>query len=104
MDRMSFTQSWVDLIMTCLTTVSYSVVLNGSKGESFKPSRGLRQGDPLSPFLFLICSEGLSSLLRLAIVEDSIKGVRASRYGPPVSHMFFADDCIIFEKATDIGA
>ncbi|KAA3487748.1 reverse transcriptase [Gossypium australe] len=74
------------------------------RGSNFKPARGLRQGDPLSPFLFLICSEGLSSLMRLAKEEGLIKGARASRRGPEISHLLFADDCILFGEATDKGA
>lgn len=53
--------------MRCISTVSYSIVLNGKVGERFRPSRGIRQGNPLSPFLFLICSEGLSSLMRIVV-------------------------------------
>ncbi|KAK5826341.1 hypothetical protein PVK06_021259 [Gossypium arboreum] len=68
--------------MKCLTTVSYSVVVNGYIGESFQPTRGLRQGDPLSPFLFLICGEGLSCLMTLACREGLVKGAKASRNGP----------------------
>ncbi|KAG8482089.1 hypothetical protein CXB51_027072 [Gossypium anomalum] len=73
-------------------------------GVKFQPSRGLRQGDPLSPFLFLICGEGLSSLMRLAAREGLLKGVKASRNGPPISHLLFADDCILFGEATRKGA
>ncbi|KAA3467625.1 reverse transcriptase [Gossypium australe] len=102
--KMGFAESWVDLIMKCISTVSYSVITNGGRGSNFKPARGLRQGDPLNPFLFLICSEGLSSLMRLAKVEGLIKGARASRRGPEISHLLFADDCILFGEATDKGA
>lgn len=56
---MGFSSGWVDTIMSYITFVSYSMILNGKVGERFKPSRGHRYGDPLSPFLLLICSEGL---------------------------------------------
>ncbi|KAK5812973.1 hypothetical protein PVK06_028419 [Gossypium arboreum] len=69
--------------MKCLTTVSYSVVVNEYIGESFQPTRGLRQRDPLSPFLFLICGEGLSCLMRLVCREGLVKGAKASRNGAP---------------------
>lgn len=65
--KMGFDSEWVALLLRCVNSVSYSVVLNGKNGEIFTPSRGLRQGDPLSPFLFLFCGEGLSSLMRLGI-------------------------------------
>ncbi|XP_052479562.1 uncharacterized mitochondrial protein AtMg01250-like [Gossypium raimondii] len=85
--------------MKCVSSVAYSVVINGHRGDKFVPTRGLRQGDPLSPFLFLICGEGLSSLLRLAMKRDCHKGIRVNRYGPQVSHLLFADDCILFGEA-----
>ncbi|KAA3465149.1 reverse transcriptase [Gossypium australe] len=80
--------------------VSYAVNINGRRGNLFQPSRGLRQGDPLSPFLFLICSEGLSSLMRTAKRQGLIKGAKASRQGPSISHLLFADDCILFGEAS----
>lgn len=79
------------------------VNINGKRGEIFQSSRGLRQGDPLSPFLFLICSEGLSALMRLSLQEGKLKGVRASRKGLGISHLLFADDCILFTEATTKG-
>lgn len=56
--------NWIDSIMKCVSTVSYLVVLNGQAEDIFHLTRGLRQGDPLSPFLFLICEESLSCLMR----------------------------------------
>lgn len=63
------------------------------------PSRGIRQGDPLSPYLFLLCSEGLSSLLKTEAERGKITGVKISRHGPALTHLFFADDSIIFCRA-----
>ncbi|KAG8491718.1 hypothetical protein CXB51_015124 [Gossypium anomalum] len=65
--------------------------------------RGLRQGDPLSPFLFLICNEGLSTLLRLAREEGSLRGIKARRRSPQITHLLFADDCILFGEASEEG-
>lgn len=104
MIRMGFATRWVEGVMNCISSVSYSIVINGSIREKFRPSKGLRQGDPLSPFLFLLCGEGLSSLLRLAMQEGSLKGVKVSRSGPAISHLLFADDCILFGEATIRGA
>ncbi|KAA3485773.1 reverse transcriptase [Gossypium australe] len=104
MRKMGFADGWIDLIMKCITTASYAVIVNGSRGFSFQPSRGLRQGDPLSLFLFLICSEGLSALMRSAKTSGLIKGAKASRRGPAIYHLLFVDDCILFGEATESGA
>jgi hypothetical protein len=69
---------------------------------NIKPSRGLRQGDPPSPYLFLICAEALSSLLQQAKQKGSITGVPTSKHGPRVSHLFFADDNLLFLKANSV--
>lgn len=86
--------------MGCVRTVSYSVVLNGWLGEVFSPTRGLRRGDPLSPFLFLLCREGLSSLFRLAQGDGLFSGVCLGCGGPRLTHLLFVDDYMIFGPAT----
>ncbi|KAA3462420.1 reverse transcriptase [Gossypium australe] len=102
MIKMGFAHEWVGLIMKCISSVSYAVNINGSRGRIFQPTRGFRQGDPLSLFLFLICSEGLSSLMRSAKQEGLVKGAKASRRGPEIYHLLFADDCqcVNFNKST----
>ncbi|KAH1121885.1 hypothetical protein J1N35_005045 [Gossypium stocksii] len=64
--HLGFHEDWIILVMRCVCSASYSVSLNGFNSEWFEPSRGLRQGDPLSPYLFLICAEGFSSLIKEA--------------------------------------
>lgn len=97
--RFGFNHGWVRLVMACVSTVSISIVLNGNAGNFFKPNRGLRQGDPLSPYLFLIISEVLSLKLTRAIYEGDLTGIKLSRCCPVVSHIFFADDALFFMKA-----
>ncbi|KAA3458643.1 reverse transcriptase [Gossypium australe] len=104
MGNMGFDMRWIDLIMKCITTVSYAVIINENRGRPFQPTMGLRQGDPPSPFLFLICSKGLSALMRLAKTKGLVKGAKASRKGPEISHLLFVDDCILFGEATEKGA
>ena len=70
--RMGFREAWVALTMECITTVSYSILVNGEPKGLIKPSRGLRQGDPLSPYLFLFCAEGLNAILRRAVLNGEI--------------------------------
>ena len=64
------------------------------------PTRGLRQGDPLSPYLFLFCVEGLEAILRKAANDGEINGFSLCRRGPKITHLFFADDCLLFCRAT----
>lgn len=64
MIQMGFTRHWVELIMLCVSTVSYKVITNGHEIGPIIPHRGLRQGDPFSPFLFIICTEGLHVLIQ----------------------------------------
>lgn len=90
--------------MCCVTSISYAIVLNGKARGHSLPTCYLRQGDPLSPFLFLFCIECLSALLRLASHDNSLKGAKASRTGPIVSHLFFADDSLNFGEASLIRA
>ncbi|KAL0388103.1 UNVERIFIED_CONTAM: putative mitochondrial protein [Sesamum radiatum] len=86
----------VDLIMLCVTSVSYSFVLSGHQFGSIIPQRGLRQGDPLSPYLFLLCTESLSALFRMAAERGTIPGVAVCRGAPRISHLLFADDTMVF--------
>ncbi len=98
--KLGFASRWVELIMECVTTPTYSILINGNPHGFIKPSRGIRQGDPLSPYLFLLCAEGLSSLIRKAESENKIHGVAASRHGPRISHLLFTDDSLLLSKAS----
>lgn len=82
-----------------MTTVSFSVLLNGSPFDFFRPACGLRQGDPLSHFLFILGSEVLSRLLGRAELSGLIHGIKVSRATPFIHHLLFADDLLIFSRA-----
>lgn len=71
--------------------------------ETFKLSRGICQGDPLSPFLFLICAERLSVLMRNALQGGTLRCVKASRGGSLITHILFADVCFLFGDASEQG-
>ena len=96
MCKIGFHKRWIELIRMCISTVSYLILINREAKGKITPSRGLRQGDPISPYLFLLCTEGLSVMIRKKEVEGSIRGVVVSRGAPKISHLFFADDSIIF--------
>jgi hypothetical protein len=98
--KLGFADRWVSLIMTCVRSVSYSVLINGQPYGFFKPSRGIRQGDLLSPYLFILCAEGLSTLLHKAEEEGKITGLPIARGGTKINHLFFADDSLLFCRAT----
>jgi hypothetical protein len=100
MAKMGFSQRWIEVIMRCVSSVWFSVKVNGGKSEPFSPSRGLRQGDPLSPYLFLFCVEGFSTLLKKAQDDNMLKGVQFGTDGPHITHLLFADDSIVFLEAS----
>ena len=104
MVQLGFSLDFVDLLMCCVRSVKYKVRFNNQETDSFTPSRGLRQGDPLSPYLFLICAEGLSSILSHMAEVRGIEGVRVCRNAPSVSHLLFADDSLILMKANMTNA
>ena len=100
MTKMGFTASWISLIMECVTTVSYSILVNGEPKGMIHPSRGIRQRDPLSPFLFLFYAKGLNAILEQAATAREIHGFSICRCGPKLTHLFFADDCLLFCRST----
>ena len=99
MRKMGFSEIWIGWIMRCITSVKYKVLMNGEPTGNIVPGRGLRQGDPLSPFIFILCTEALVSLLNHAENQEKITGMRVARASPSVSHLLFADDSLFFCKA-----
>jgi hypothetical protein len=82
-----------------MESVNYQVLVNGERVGPIKPKRGLRQGDPLSPYIFIMCAEGLSSLLKKAEARGEIHGVKVCRGAPLLTHLLFADNCFLFCRA-----
>jgi hypothetical protein len=80
--------------MHCVTSSTYSILWNGNKMLPFKPTHGLRQGDPLSPYLFILCMEKLSVAINDAVLQRAWDPIHISDNGPRLSHLFFADDVL----------
>ncbi|XP_023644536.1 uncharacterized protein LOC111832445 [Capsella rubella] len=99
MEKMGFDQKWVGWIMHCISSVSYRILINGDPKGRVRPTRGIRQGDPISPYLFILCTEALIAQIRRAEEEGKIQGLRISNASPRVSHLLFADDSLFFCKA-----
>ncbi|XP_071740916.1 uncharacterized protein [Rutidosis leptorrhynchoides] len=95
---MGFGNKWKKWIKSCLSSTSISILINGSPTDQLFPERGVRQGDPLSPFLFIIASEGLNFLLNQAVNNSIIQGVNIGSDNITVSHLQYADDTIIIGK------
>lgn len=85
--------------MGCVTLASYFILINGTPKGHIVPKRGLRQGDCLSPYLFVLCTEGLISLLIKAAHNNTIPKIRVSISAPNLNHLLFANDNVILCKA-----
>jgi len=90
--------------MKCVTTVSYKIKVNGELTNEIILSQGLHQGDPLSPYLFLICDEGFSALLNAAENDGKLQGVTICESAPSITHLLFADDSVLLLKANEENA
>ena len=96
--KLGFSRAWVALIMRLVSSVSFSVLFNGAPQEEFRPTRGIRQGDPISPYLFLLAAEGLSCLLKSFDQSSALNGLKVAPTAPAVNHLLFADDRLSFES------
>ena len=101
MVRFGFERRSVDWTMECVKTVSYNLVINGKPSCRINPSRGLRQGDPLSPYLFLFVSDILSRMILVEVQAQNIRGMMINKNCPVLSHLFFTDDSLIFMEAKE---
>lgn len=94
--KTGFDSWWVHLVLQCVSSVSYNITHGFRDLGSVRPSRGLRQEDPLSPYLFILCAEGLFALLQKYESQELIHGLKICRQAPSISHLFFAADNYLF--------
>lgn len=100
MFRMGFVVDFVDLIMLCVSTVTYNITREGLDVSLIVLSRGLRHGDPLSLYIFIICAKGLNSLIHHYEKAGLLHRVRVARGAPCITRLFLADDCFLFFKTS----
>lgn len=91
LSQMGFGSKWRQWVHGCLNSSCASVLINGSPTCEFEISKGVRKGDPLSPFLFIISMEGLNVALKVAEEKCIFKGIQILNHGPKLSHQFYAD-------------
>lgn len=96
LEQMKFPSQWCQWILTCVTMALASILVNGSPGTPFKLPRGLRQGDPSSPFLFVLIGEVLIQVILKATNMGLWSGVEVCRNGIKITHLQYADDTLIF--------
>lgn len=94
MNRMGFGNKWRYWIRNCLESGRASVIINGSPTNEFSITKGVRQGDPLSPFLFIIAIEGLNVAMKTAVEKGVFDGVKFPNSNICLSHLFYADDAL----------
>jgi len=102
---MGFGNKWIKWIRFCISNVKFSLIINGSTKGFFKSQRGLRQGDPISPFLFLLAMEGLNHMIRIANGKGWLKGFSAQTVrgdALEVIHLLYANDSLVLCEAEEI--
>lgn len=98
MEKLGFSLKWIELIMRCISTASFSILINGAAKGMIHSQGGLRQGYPLSPYLFILCAKGFLNLLQQVESKKLIQGLNFSS-SLLIAHLLFADDSLIFTRA-----
>lgn len=98
--RLDFNDHFINLIYACISSPSFTVLVNGDPSNSFTPQRGIRQGCPLSPYLFVIAINELSIRLQYAFEDSNLTGITLGPNCLPIHSLLFADDLILCGRAT----
>jgi hypothetical protein len=97
--KLGFSRQWVNMVMRGVRSVSFSVLFNGGRTENFNPTRGIRQGHPISSYLFLLAVEELSCFLQHRETSGRLEGLVVADSAPSINHLLFAYDSLLFFKA-----
>lgn len=100
LEAFKFSHQWINLIYQCISTVKFFVLINGSPEGYFDISHGIRQGDPLSPFLYIIMAEAFGHAISKAQLEGKINGIIVTENVPNITHQQYADDTILPREST----
>lgn len=96
MRKFGFAEVWIDIIWRLISDAWYSIVINRTRKSFFTSSQGLKQGDPLSPSLFIIAVEVLSGSLNQLHFDPNFTPFYMQHRGPKINHLAYADDILIF--------
>lgn len=96
---MGFPIPLVNTILSYISTVMYQVFINGHPSRVFSPKRGRCQGDPLSPYLFILCANVLYGFLKCERNKQNLCGIQVARSAPKITHLLFADDSLLVARA-----
>ena len=97
---MGLPSKWRNLIQKCVSMVGFSILINGQPSQEFKAFSRLRQGELLSPYLFILCVKVFYAIISNFVSSDLLHGLRVCLRTPQVSHLFFTDDSFIFARAS----
>eukprot|EP00253_Pinus_taeda_P006873 PITA_06873 len=100
LETFGFSKQWIKWVLALIKSPRYSILVNGAPSAPLSPSKGIRQGDPLSPFLFVILMEGLSRLIAKKKAEGQIRGLQPIRSSPATTHQQFVDDTMLHGTPT----
>jgi hypothetical protein len=98
LNSFGFAHEWINWIMNLTSSAFFSILVNGVPSKPFSPSRGICQGDPLSPFLFILLAEGLGRYIKASVLEGSLKGLPLHNLQPAPSHSQFVDDTLLLNS------
>lgn len=96
---LDLSEATIGVIMRCFSSAAFCLLWNGEWTDVIQQTRGVRKGDPISPYTFVLCLERLEHRIQKEVVDDRWKPLKESRNGPSISHLFFADNMLFFAES-----